>query len=556
VIWLLATAFLSLGLINLDVSRGWWRGQLRRLAVGVPLVGALCYVTLPPLVFPQAFALLLITLVPNVFITSLSAARTMVISRRIVSLRRTPVWPLALAIGAVGAFALVLVVAPIVDASGLRDLTGAVTSVSGAPATDPRHVRVVPEESAIFAGEKVVGQLGAYYRVGDYNVQSDGGRLVWVAPLDFQGAIQWIARRTSPGIVIVDAENPDAPAELRVRTPLRYVPSALFNDNLRRHVWLRYGNELLLEETLQIDAQGNPRYLVTLGRPTIGWSGERVTAVVIVDPATGAMERIPREQFDRLPAWVSRVYPPDLVLEYNDWFGRYVHGWWNAQITKRDVHLPARDEVFGVLLADGRFVWFVDHTSPNRTDASMTGFTYTDSRTGAMTYYTSSGGEYNSKAAEDAVGGNPIVKQGRLLPTQPVLYALFGQNTWVVPAVADNGKFQTLALLQAAGGHVVVGSTSASSPAQDAFASYRAFLGDSSTGGASPRITGTIDRFAFANGRAWFTLRGRRGVYTIVDPAGPDVLLARTGDPVSFETTSDEDGGRLVRGFVDAALAR
>jgi hypothetical protein len=98
VIWLLATAFLSLGLINLDVSRGGWRGQLRRLAVGVPLVGALCYVTLPPLVFPQAFALLLITLVPNVFITSLTAARTMVISRRIVSLRRTPVWPLACAI--------------------------------------------------------------------------------------------------------------------------------------------------------------------------------------------------------------------------------------------------------------------------------------------------------------------------------------------------------------------------------------------------------------------------------------------------------------------------
>jgi hypothetical protein len=556
VIWLLATAFLSLGLINLDFSRGWWRGQLRRLAVGVPLIGALCYVTLPPLVFPQAFALLLVTLVPNVLITSLSAARTMVISRRIVSLRRTPVWPLALAIGVVGVFALVLVVAPIVDASGLRDLTGVVTSPSGAPATDPRHVRVVPEESAIFAGEKVVGQLGAYYRVGDYNVQSDNGRLVWVAPLDFQGAIQWLARRTSPGIVIVDAENPDAPAELRARTPLRYVPSALFNDNLRRHVWLRYGSELLLEETLQIDAEGNPRYLVTLGRPTIGWSGERVTAVVIVDPATGAMERIPREQFDRLPKWVSRVYPPDLVLEYNDWFGRYVHGWWNAQITKRDVHLPARDEVFGVLLADGRFVWFVDHTSPNRTDASMTGFTYTDSRTGAMTYYTSSGGEYNSKAAEDAVDGNPIVKQGRLVPTQPILYALFGQNTWVVPAVADNGKFQTLALLQAAGGHVVVGSTGASSPAQDAFASYRAFLGDSSTGAASPRMAGTIDRFAYANGRAWFTLRGRRGIYTIVDPAGPDVLLARPGDPVSFETTSDEGGGLLVRGFTDAALRR
>ena len=556
-IWLLATVFLCLGLVNLDFSRGWWGGQLRRLAVGVPLIGLYCYSELPPLVFPQCISLLLITLVPNVVITSLAAARTMVVARRIVSLRRTPVWPLVLAIGGIGAFALALFVAPVVDASGLRDLTGATTSTSGAPAADPRHVRVVPEESATFAGEKVVGQLGAYYRVGTYSVQSDNGRLVWVAPLDFQGAVQWFSRRTSPGVVIVDAENPDAPAELRSREPLRYVPSALLNDNLRRHVWLRYGTELLLEETMQLDAQGNPRYLVTLGRPTVGWSGEKVTAVVIVDPATGAMERIPRGQFDKLPTWVSRVYPPDVVVEYNDWFGRYVHGWWNAVITKRDVHLPARSDVFGILLADGRFVWFVDHTSPSRTDKSMTGFTYTDSRTGAMVYYTSSGGEYNSMAAEDAVGGNPIIKQGRLIPTQPVLYALFGQNTWVVPAVADNGKFQTLALVQAAGGHVVVGNSSAASPAQDAFASYRAFLGDRTSGTAeASHVSGTIDRYAYANGRVWFTLRERRAVYTMVDPAGADALLARPGDHVKFETTQDESGAQLVRTFTDTSLAR
>src|SRR6202012_5011772 len=158
----------------------------------------------------------------------------------------------------------------------------------------------------------------------------------------------------------------------------------------------------------------------------------------------------------RLPKWGSRVFPPDLALDYNDWFGRYVHGWWNAQVTKRDVHLPARDEVFGVLLADGRFVWFVDHTSPNQTDASMTGFTYMDSRSGAMTYYTASGGEVSSSGAENAVRANPRVRQGRLLPTQPVLYNVFGANTWVVPIVADNGKYQTTGLVQATNGRVVV----------------------------------------------------------------------------------------------------
>jgi hypothetical protein len=553
---LLATAFLSLGLVNLDFSRGWWRGQLRRLAVGVPIVVVFVYLTMPPLVFPQAIALLLITLVPNAVYTAAGAARTMVISRRIVSIRRTPVWPLLAAVGAIGLFTLALAVAPIVDASGLRELVRATTSSAPAPAADPRHVRVVPEESAIFAGEKVLGQLGAYYRVGTYTVQSENGRLVWVAPLDFQGPLQWLARGTSPGVVIVDAENPDAPAELRRRAPLRYVPSALLNANLLRHVWMRYGTEMLLEATLQVDAQGDPRYLVTLGRPTIGWTGDRVTAVVIVDPATGAMERIPRARFDSLPAWVSRVYPPELVLQYNDWFGRYVHGWWNAQTTKLDVHLPAREDVFGILLADGRFVWFVDHTSPNATDASMTGFTYTDSRTGALTYYTSTGGEYNSGGAQQAVAGNPIVKQGRLIPTQPVLYALFGQNTWVVPAVADNGKFQTLALVQAAGGHVVVGNSAASSPADDAFASFRAYLGDRAAGGSGTRVSGTIDRFANAGGRVYFTLRERRGVFTVVDPSEPDLLLARPGDRVSFEATADETGTLLVRDFRDGSIAR
>ena len=554
-IWLAATAFLTLGLINLEFSRSWWRGQLRRLAVGVPLVGIFCYETMPPLVFPQAFSLLLLTLVPNVIVSAGSALRTMVLSRRIVSLRRTPLWPLGLATGVLVLFAVVLGVAPLVDASGLRDVVGATLSSAPAPAADPRHVRVVPEASAIFAGEKVIGQLGAYYRVGTYNVQSENGHLVWVAPLDFQGPIQWLARGTSPGVVIVDAENPDAAAELRQREPMRYVPSALLNANLLRHVWLRYGTEVLLEATLQIDDGGNPKYLVTLGRPTIGWTGDRVTAVVIVDPATGAMQRVAREDFGSLPRWVSRVYPPDLVIEYNDWFGRYVHGWWNAQLARRDVHLPTRDDVFGILLADGRFVWFVDHTSPSATDASMTGFTYTDSRTGAMTYYTSTGGQYSSYGAEQAVAGNPVIKQGRLVPTQPVLYSLFGQNTWVVPAVADNGKFQTLALVQAAGGHVVVGNSGAASAAADAFSGYRAFLGDTASG-ASSRTAGVLDRYAIAGDRVWFTLRGRRGVYTVVEPAGPDLLLARSGDRVSFTATPDETGALLVRDFKDGSLAR
>ena len=553
---LFVALFMALGLVNLDFSRNWMRGQILRLAIGFPILLVYAYVEMPPLVLPQCFTLLLLTLIPNAAYSILLAARTAIASRRVVSIRRTPARPYLVALAIVGAFAGVLAIAPFVDASGLRDIVDVSTSSSLPPSADIAHVRVVPEESAIFAGNKVVGQLGAYYRVGDFNVQVTRGKLVWVAPLEFQGVVQWLSRGTSPGVIVVSAENPDEQAEVRQRAPLRYIPSALLNDNLYRHVYMRYGTEQILETTLQLDDAGNPQYLCTLGRPTIGWSGTVVTAVAIVDPATGEMHRVARADFATLPAWVSRVYPADLALAYNEWFGEFVHGLWNYLLVKRDVHVPARDEVFG-LLAGTRFVWFVDHTSP-ASDQSMTGFTYMDTVTGHVTYYTSSGGEFNSRGAEDAVASNPIVRQGKLIPTQPILYNAFGQNTWVVPLVAETGKYQTVALVQAKNGHVVVGSSSNPSPQSDAFAQYAAFLGlsGSAPGGAGQVSDGgTIDRVATGpDGTVYLTLRGDRRIFTISSHDAPTALLARPGDRVRFRAGASVGGYEAADGFVDAVL--
>ncbi len=559
---------MSLGLVNLDFSRNWWRGQQLRLLVGFPILLAYAYVEMPALVFPQAFTLLLFTLIPNAVYGTLLAARTFIASRRIVSIRRAQVWPYALALAIVGGFAGILVIAPYVDASGLRDVVDVTISTSSPPSADLKHVRVVPEEAAIFAGNKVVGQLGAYYSVGDFNVQVAGGRLVWVAPLEFQGLVQWLSRGTSPGVIVVSAENPDASPELRQRKPMRYIPSALLNDNLYRHVYMQYGAEQILETTLQLDDAGDPQYICTLGRPTIGWTGQIVTGVVLVDPSTGAMRRIDRSDFAALPHWVSRVYPADLALAYNEWFGEFVHGLWNYLLAKRDVHVPARDEVFG-LLAGPHFVWFVDHTSP-ASDQSMTGFTYMDTVTGKVTYYTSSGGEFNSKGSEDAVASNPLVRQGKLYPTQPLLYNAFGQNTWVVPLVAETGKYQTVALVQAKNGHVVVGSASSASPQNDAFAQYAAFLGvaaPAEVAGAGAAavagegaVSGVIERYAAASGgTVYFTLRGRAEIYELEDAEAP-ALLARPGDRVSFRRAAAPAaaGTPYVAAvdFSDASLAR
>lgn len=192
----------------------------------------------------------------------------------------------------------------------------------------------------------------------------------------------------------------------------------------------------------------------------------------------------------------------------------------------------------------------------------MTGFTYMDTVTGAIVYYTSSGGEFNSRGAEDAVASNPIVRQGKLYPTQPLLYNAFGQNTWVVPLVAETGKYQTVALVQAKNGHVVVGSSSNPSPQDDAFAQYAAFLGGgaaaaAAAAGGERAVTGEIDRIAAApSGIVYFTLRGARRIYSVDSHDVPQALLARPGDAVAFRSLTGSATIGAAAAFADRSLPR
>jgi hypothetical protein len=65
--------------------------------------------------------------------------------------------------------------------------------------------------------------------------------------------------RLAAGVPLVSGENLDAPAELRQRAPLPYIPSALLNENIERRVYMRYGTEAILETTPQLESAADPK---------------------------------------------------------------------------------------------------------------------------------------------------------------------------------------------------------------------------------------------------------------------------------------------------------
>jgi hypothetical protein len=129
-----------------------------------------------------------------------------------------------------------------------------------------------------------------------------------------------------------------------------------------------------------------------------------------------------------------------------------------------------------------------------------------------------------------------------------------------VPLVAETGKFQTVALVQAKNGHVVIGSSSNPSPAADAFAQYAAFLG---VAGAAPvvsragerALSGVIDRVAASNGMLYFTLRGGKAIFALNAADEPAALLARSGDRVRFRSVPAAGAVAGARAFRDADLS-
>jgi hypothetical protein len=350
-------------------------------------------------------------------------------------------------------------------ADELKSFIGAVESKPAAATlapTDNHHIRMVPSELACWKADKVLGEagtIGSRVHVGALTIQMVDKRLKWVAPLEFNGFQHWQSSGNTPGYVVVDAEDANAPAHLVTKLgdaeiKLRYLSSACFGDNLVRHVYDadggKYQHSVPTGWHFELNDEGRPFWIVSLCKPTIQWGGLKVESILLVDAQTGV---ITETKVSEVPGWIDRVIPADLALSYLDWYGEYQSSWWNAVWGKDGVFEATGSNLEVVYGADGRCHYFTGLTSKSDKDAALLGIALIDSRTGKAERYPATGAhEDASISAVNAAVKNYAGYHGK----EAIPYLLYGELAFVVPVLSENHLFQRLAIVRASNSQVVL----------------------------------------------------------------------------------------------------
>ncbi|MBD7907562.1 hypothetical protein [Sporosarcina gallistercoris] len=344
----------------------------------------------------------------------------------------------------------------------------------------------VPPKFARNKMKKAFGQVPntSYYDLGHLQIQKVKDDYVYIAPVEFSGFFKWWNGKTTPGYFQMSAtDSADNPKF--VSSEMTYTETSYFNKQVDRHMRLQFPELIFYGDVqLEIDDEGNPHYIRSYGEFISARNGFDVKGIVMTDPKNGAVEKFALAD---IPDYIDGAVSPEAVSLQNSYFGKYVHGFWNSFIGKKDVKLPSDEgtevNVSPIFDENGHMYYFTDFTSPKEGVDSMLGYALTDGRTGEATYYT---GDLE-ESYMDSQGALQIIEkkfiEKKWSGEMPVLYNFYGEASWLTPVLDSNGFLQNYFIVSAANPEISVFGNSPN----DALKLYKTALqrGGSSVNGSS-----------------------------------------------------------------------
>ena len=449
-----------------------------------------------------------------------------------------------------------------------------ISQSSTLPPTDPNHIVLVSQSVAAYKGQQILGSngqnLGSQYNIdpSTYTLQSIQKHLYYVAPLEYNNIFVNLSNSSTPGFVIVDAENPQAVPQLCTNSShsslcptngasLAYLPGALLNQDLVRHVYLSgYTYGRLVDPTLELDDSFHPYWTISLMQPTRGYTGDVLSQVLIVDAHTGNISvkdpKAAASASNAVPAWVDRVMPSATVTQYLQWWGLYhAAPWFNPSGAGQQTPASSPQLLYNNI---DHPVWLVPMTSSSSNDNSSTGVFLFDTHDNQATFYPLSGLGIGSNVSSTIQSTRANIRGYSVDSIQ--LYQLYNTPTWVAIFVqtTDTGAiFQAVGIVDARNlnGSNVQYETTLSAAMQD----YQQWLlqannspGGGPTSGTTKTVTGKVLRISSvqqgSNTIYYLEIAGQNLIFRANLSLSPKLPLVQPGDTVTG--TYLNTGGQTV----------
>ena len=429
------------------------------------------------------------------------------------------------------------------------------------------------EEQPGLGSRVVLGSMNIQILNGCFGIKDGSGsehalcfenELVWAGPLAHAGFIKWLTNHTTPGYVLVSATDPtkvylvtaigsdptDADPDAAVgmdtsqATPgfvplkLRYLDAGgYWGDYVVRHVRTNgYASEGLTDYSFEIDNTGRPFWVITRYERSIGFSGADTRGVLVVDTLTGEINSYPVAD---APGWIDRIQPEKLVNKQLNYWGAYIHGFWNALFSKRDIvqTTPGMSLVYG---ADGRSYWYSGIQSAG-SDTGTNSFVLVNARTKEARRYMIAGA--NETAARESAENSPGVREAGFKGTNPILYNISTEPTYFLTLKGDDGLVKMIAFVSVRNYETVGVGRSVSSALRDyQNALIREGKGiDLQDSATQTRIEAIVTEVVQVDDTFYLLLDGWDGVeFYGTNDVSPELKWARPGQTVTVVVQQGE----------------
>jgi hypothetical protein len=207
---------------------------------------------------------------------------------------------------------------------------------------------------------------------------------------------------------------------------MKYLKNSSFFSNAIRHIWLNgYMTSFVTDYSFELDDEGMPFIVASKYEKTIGFSGNDVVSVIVLDVQSGAIKEY---GLDEVPTWIDRVHPMDFVHRQLTYYGAYAAGYWNFA---KDQFMKPTEGMSTLIAADGSLNFYTGMQSKG-SDTSSNAFVLVDSRTKKVKLFKRAG--ITEDAAVKSIEGEQIISSGNYKISQPKFYNVSGNLAFFMTA--------------------------------------------------------------------------------------------------------------------------